>query len=378
MKPRSQTSQSGVALIIVMISVVVLTLLAGALARSMRVETRLAINANNSVELEWMGRSGVEWAKMILGEQLKIGQEPYDSLNQIWAGGPGGVGMSNSPLADMPNQIELGNGVVYKPEIIDLDRKANINKAGEPMLQQALILAGVDAGDIPTIVNSILDWIDPDDMEHTDGAESDYYQSFDPPYYAKDGPIDDLSELLFVQGITRELYLGGGAGGLPPIRMPQQNSRSRLGFQEPPATAAAGVGLAELFTAVSSGRININTAPASVLQLLPFVDERAAGEIIRMRAGPDAADGTEDDIPYRNPGELINAGLPNQVVQQLTGLCDVRSRIFEVRVTAEIQGYKRKFIAIVARNSPKDIQTLTFRSEDDFGAGAVSPTDPAF
>ena len=31
-------------------------------------------------------------------------------------------------------------------------------------------------------------------------------------------------------------------------------------------------------------------------------------------------DGTDDDTPFRNPGELVNAGLNNQVVGQIAAL----------------------------------------------------------
>src|ERR1700751_5740426 len=92
-------SESGIALVIVMISIFVLTILAGGFAYSMKVETRLAHNANSETELEWLGRSGIEKARWILGEQLKIAQEPYDGLDQVWAGGAGGIGTSNSALA---------------------------------------------------------------------------------------------------------------------------------------------------------------------------------------------------------------------------------------------------------------------------------------
>src|SRR5262245_62521011 len=95
------SAQSGIALIIVMISIFVLTILAGGFAYSMKVETRLALNANSETELEWLGRSGIEKARWILAEQLKIPQEPYDGLDQVWAGGPGGIGTSNSALAQV-------------------------------------------------------------------------------------------------------------------------------------------------------------------------------------------------------------------------------------------------------------------------------------
>jgi hypothetical protein len=116
----------------------------------------------------------------------------------------------------------------------------------------------------------------------------------------------------------------------------------------------------ELFTPLSSGRINVNTASATVLQLIPGVDENVAAQIIQLRSGPDGADGTDDDTPFRNVGELVNAGLNRQAVQQVARWCDVRSRTFEVQVDASVGGYQRTFYAIVGRNSPRDLPVLSF------------------
>ncbi len=52
-------SEEAIALVIVMIAILVLAILAGGFAYSMKVETTLAIHANNEAELEWLGRSGV-------------------------------------------------------------------------------------------------------------------------------------------------------------------------------------------------------------------------------------------------------------------------------------------------------------------------------
>ena len=60
MKIPLHSAPRGIALIIVLISIVVLSVLATGFAYSMKVETRLARNANYDTELEWMGRSGVE------------------------------------------------------------------------------------------------------------------------------------------------------------------------------------------------------------------------------------------------------------------------------------------------------------------------------
>ena len=174
-------TEPGIALIIVMISIFVLTVLAGGFAYSMKVETRLARNANSETELEWLGRSAVECARWELAEQLRITQERWDSLDQVWAGGPGGMFTSNSPLADFKAEIQSLNGsATWK--IVDCERKYNINFANEQTLEQALTVMGVDAGETTPVVGAMLDWMDPDDVTHTQGAESDYYQSLDPPY----------------------------------------------------------------------------------------------------------------------------------------------------------------------------------------------------
>src|SRR5262249_46209370 len=58
------------------------------------------------------------------------------------------------------------------------------------------------------IVNSILDWIDPDDEPRANGAEDDYYQSLTPPYHCKNAALDSLEELLLVKGVTAQLLFG--------------------------------------------------------------------------------------------------------------------------------------------------------------------------
>jgi len=142
-------SQTGIALIIVMISVTVLGILAAGFAYSMKVETKLAQNSNSETELIWLGRSGVERARYVLAQQLALGCEPYDSLNQVWAGGPGGLCTSNSVLANISlKNYQLGDGK-FSLTITDLERKVCVNRdpndpATEQMLEQALRLVGVD------------------------------------------------------------------------------------------------------------------------------------------------------------------------------------------------------------------------------------------
>ena len=356
-------SERGIALIIVMISIMVLSILAAGFAYSMKVETKLARNANSEAELEWLGRSGVEYARWVLANSRANPMEPYDSLDQPWATGSGWLGPTNAPIAEVQNPVSLGGGT-FNWKIIDLERKFNINSP-EPILQQvlpqALTLMGVDAGEATPIVNSILDWIDPDDQTHVEGAETDYYRNQKPPYAAKNGPIDDISELLLIKGVTPEIYSGISAADYQPNYFSQQHGRFGQAAANMPLI---GVGMTNLFTPLSTGKININTASAEVLQLIPGIDALTAGGIVSGRSGED--DGTGSFGPYRDVRQVLQrvTTLPQvgPVVNSFQQFCVVRSDTFQVQVDADVGGYKRTFFAVLGRNpsNPRDVQILTF------------------
>jgi type II secretory pathway component PulK len=241
-------------------------------------------------------------------------------------------------------------------KITDLERFANINTAPAPEIQQALTLMGADAGEISVVSDSIQDWVQPGDMPRVAGAKNDYYQGLNPPYNCKEAPMDDLSELLLVKGIWDhpEIYWGGAATNHPGAVF-----QHHLGFGNAGEAPNYPFGLVDLFTPFSSGRININTADANVLQLIPGVDNTVAANILKFRAGPDGVEGTEDDTPFQNVNQLAAAGVSPQVVAQLGRYCDVRSHTFQVTVTAQIGNYKRDFKAILFRNG-STVQVVSF------------------
>jgi general secretion pathway protein K len=347
----------GIALIVSMIAIAVLMVLAFDFAWSMKVETHLAIHADAEQQMLWLGKSGVETARWILSNEALTGGQPFDSLNQIWAGGPGTGGETNSAISGFSlTDISMGAGT-YSLKIVDLERKVNINAAPPPVLQQALTAMGADADSISTVVDSIGDWVDSDDAPRTAGAESDYYQGLTPAYYAKNAPIDDLSELLLIKGVTSAMFWGGSADDHSPAAFQRKLGLGHAPGQEPDYP----FGLNDVFTALSSGRININTADANVLQTLPGIDTATAAAIIKQRAGPDGQDGTEDDTPFVNVSQLQQAGVDPQIVGQLGQLCDVRSQTFEVHVTAQIGNFQREYVAVLWRSNPNDIQVLSFR-----------------
>lgn len=354
MKVEIPSQPRGIALIIVMLVIVVFGILAGGFAYSMKVETKLARNSTMDVELEWLGRSGVERAKWILAQKC----EPFDALNQIWAGGGGSLCESNGPLAGLAvDNYELGRGS-FSLKIVDLDRKCNINTisvqvGNTELLDQALTMPmGMDAAEAKRIKSAILDWTDPDDNTQmgSSDTESAYYLSLDPPYRAKNGPIDDITELLLIHGVTPAMFYGSGTGAQVSHRSIQRSGLGHSELEEP----VYPVGLSDLFTTLSAGRININTASAEVLECIPMVGEFEAQAIIAARAGPnDPPEGVENRMPFRSVQEVRRVPelqrIP-MIFMQLERYGAVQSSTFEVNVEAQIDNYKRHFVSILRRD----------------------------
>ncbi|HXR07690.1 MAG TPA: helix-hairpin-helix domain-containing protein [Candidatus Acidoferrum sp.] len=401
--------RSGFALILVMVVIFALSVLVAAFAYSMSVEMRLAQITDYDAEMEWMGRSGIELARFALVNKCPE-QRDIDSLNQFWAGG-------NAPCSNNNPQLEayehgdgyafknfpLGNGKI-SVKIIDMERKFDINLLADPrmpqleILQKAVMECGVtDPSQSSKIVDSILDWRSPGPSSHLNGAKNDYYNQMSPPYNCKQGPMEDISELLLIQGVTPDIYWGPNSTNHPPAAYQQKafdhtphSTKSR--FQNEASDVPNPVGMVELFSPFGN-KLNINTASAKTLQLLPGINADTAQRIVEQRAGPDGIDGTEDDAPFHSVMEL-NSGLPGGGFQPgvppggirpgvgpgglpapgamaggipgapqagvaaggLAAYCDVRSYVFEVHVEAEINGFKRNFIGVISRGGQNSAQ----------------------
>jgi len=347
---------------------VILATLAAGFAYSMKVETKLARNSTFESDMELLGRSGVELGRYVLGLQLGIPQEgAYAALNQKWAGGPGGTNELLMHVNLENNQLGPG---MFSVRIVDMERKINLSAIREGntvLLQSALEKLGVDVTDQPVLIDSYLDWIDPDEQNRMNGAESKFYLRFNPasPYYSKNGPMDDVSELLLIQGMTPELYWGsrrtGIAFGQNARRAPRGNSAF---LQGSPGSVSSGAGLVDLFTSISGAgmAVNVNTASRDVLNVLPGMESGMADGIINTRSGPDHVDGTDDDTPFMTPGEIPSAvpGMDPQIFAASSRYFTTQSYIFEITVDAAIGDFRRQFVALVHRRGRQDVPILFF------------------
>jgi general secretion pathway protein K len=92
--------------------------------------------------------------------------------------------------------------------------KVDINTTSELILRNLLLNLGLDLDKADIIVDSVMDWKDPDDLHRLHGAEDDYYISLPNPYKTKNANFETLEELLLVKGMTPEILLDEGKKGI--------------------------------------------------------------------------------------------------------------------------------------------------------------------
>lgn len=310
--------REGVAMIVVMWVIMVLSLLISGFAFTMHVETQVASFGRKALKAEMLARSGIEIARMQLLLHDKSPTEAgFDALNQAW--------VTNQ---DLYVNHELGEGTI-NVTVADEERKLPLNTATPQQLRKLLDVAGVDQLDADTIADSILDWREPGDLHRLNGAKDDYYTSLTPPYRCKSAPFDRVEELLLVRGITPEIFEGSSTTNEPTT------------------------GLKNFFTTMTAGQVNVNTAPAPVLQAVFDLDESQVSMILDRRNGPDGQPGTDDDQPFQNIGEFLAlAGKSdpdaNKTLQQFV---NVSSQFFHVKSVGTVAGAKYTIEAVLRRQN---------------------------
>jgi general secretion pathway protein K len=339
MKISPHPSARGFAVLVALVAVAVLSILAGALALSMKVETQLAQYSNDSEKMLWVARGGAEYASWVLANE----PPGPSSLQNIWAGGPGVGPETNGPLTGlrMNDPVQVGDGTV-SVTMTEQESKININSADADLLHSVLA-DKVDAGDISPITDAILDWIDTDDSPHLAGAESDYYQGLNPPYYAKNAPMDSLDEIQLTKGfIEFDQRMQGKADTASPF------PHHQLGFSNQDLSPEELLGFFHtVFTPYSNGKVNINTAKREVLELIPFMDAPTLDAIDNLRQ---SAGGPIQDGIIANLGQLQSVVSNPQIIQQLNRYCTTRGDTYEVEITAAVGSSQRKYVAVIYRN----------------------------
>ncbi|MCC6797653.1 MAG: type II secretion system minor pseudopilin GspK [Candidatus Hydrogenedentes bacterium] len=291
-------NDEGVALLLALLFIVLLTVLVVEYAYETQVDTSLVAANLRDYQAQVAAKSAVAMGVSILtadvmatqGENAtgrrstgssstrtgsgssddpSVGGAQYDSLDEAWAFG-------------IPFQT-LNNGIM-QCTIDDEFGKINLNalidsRRQEPnqTLEQAMrfLLEARGAEEDPT--DAILDWIDSDDDPRPNGAETDYYQSLEIPYPCKNAPLGSVEELLLIRGITPEVFFGD----------PELDQ----------------LPLTELLTVHGqrNGRVNVNTAELETLTAL--------GDAMGSPGLAELVLEERQRIPFQNNNDLETRGI---------------------------------------------------------------------
>ncbi|MFV1951735.1 MAG: type II secretion system minor pseudopilin GspK [Nitrospinota bacterium] len=314
-------NEKGIALILTLLIITILVVSILDFSHTMQIDITMTGNFRDGVKAYYNAKSGINFAIALLkedAENTEDTEEPSDDLTEKWA-----KSCYMPPLA-------IDDGVMSVC-IVDENRKININGINENFksenrlkaLQRIIAsLLDIDKDDdtIINIINNIRDWIDPNDESRTaENAEQSYYESLDPPYPCKNGPLDTISEFRLIKGI---------------IEVVKENEKIK-DVQE----------LMEYLTVYpnvnEAGKININTASRRVLESLCYEPEMVdVNEII----------GHQEEEPFENISQIKDfIGCYNEIVDMIA----VRSDYYSVDAKGEVNGIRKRILAVLKKDTDK-------------------------
>jgi type II secretory pathway component PulK len=303
--------QKGIALILAVVSVFLLTVAVFQTRAGVNLVEDIAISAGQEMQALYMARSGLA----IVREALAEDDPQVDSYQDDWAAANT---MGAVPIAEVGWAIGKVSDEEGKFNVLDL-----VNEDGESddhtdfaaqMFFELLLNIGIQDSQADEIVDSLIDWMDEDGAVTGSGAEDLYYGSLDIPYSCPNDLPDGIDDLSLVKGIGPVL-LYMGQGEIPPLI----NFVTVYGDKKP----------GDFFR-----RTNLNTASVEmILSLSNEMDRNLADEIVESRdAEPFTSAAGIKDVPGF-PDEMYNADMGNNI--KLADLIDVSSNHFSASIVGE-------------------------------------------
>ncbi len=305
--------ERGMALLLVLMVVALLTTLLTELAFSTLVDLRLTETFRDSTRAYYLAKGGVNAGVMLLRED----HNRHDSFDELWHRGvadyPAGSGTVTVKIEDLGGKLAINSLVSgNNPHTVAVDRfyrfftALKIDQLADPAELTAALIDWLDTGgetyrtlriggrDIPVA-----------------GAEAPYYQGLAEPYACKNGPMHTLEELALVRGFTAEL-----------VRL-----------------------IAPHLTTYGDLKVNINTASREVLMALdPLIDQQTAMQIETYRASVPIDNLTQLEGVIAPPAYSAIKTLGN--LQALT----TTSRLFRIDSAAAVNDGRRRVVADLEKN----------------------------
>ena len=196
----AKKQESGIALITAILVVALASIAAAAMLVSANISIHRFSNLQES-EKGWWYADGIEsWVKTIL--ERDAADNVIDSFKDAWAQPvdylPVDEGHVRGRIEDLQGRLNLNNFAA------DQAHFENYAALFERLLTN---IPGADPGLAKPLADAIRDWIDTDSQPTGfDGAEDNEYLTLTPPYRTPNRPMESVSEVLAVKGMTKDLY----------------------------------------------------------------------------------------------------------------------------------------------------------------------------
>ena len=256
-------NQEGIALVMVLWVMAILSVVVLEFSFAMRTEVNITQNYKEELQLYGMAQGEVHRAiaELIYKHDPKVQQlrktlttEEIPPDKKEW--------VTDGRSYFLP----FGQGTC-EIKVMSEAGKVNINLVSESMLRKIITLLGLEGEMRDIVVDSILDWKDPDDFYRVNGAENSYYQSLKESYYCKNAYFDSIEELLLVRGVSPALFYGG-----------------KVGKKEEAGEKMDQVGLKDIFSIYSPGvQIDINSATPVVLRVALGIPMDISQKVVKAR-----------------------------------------------------------------------------------------------
>lgn len=186
-------NERGLALITVVLIVAIASTIASFMSLNQQIWFRQTTNILDRAQVENLYRSAIDFATVVLERDAK--DNDTDSRGDLWA----------LPLTALP--IETGTVSI---RIDDAQGRFNLNnvvKNGQASSADIAILRRLfNYLEIePSLVESLVDWIDKDSLTRPDGAEDTEYLASESPYRCANHPLGDIEELRLIRGFSPDI-----------------------------------------------------------------------------------------------------------------------------------------------------------------------------
>ncbi len=330
---RIPCDQKGMALILTIMIISLLVVVIVQFGLGMRREYLSAANLKDTAVADGIAISGVNIAMELLAWDGRT--TGSDSFHNVWHKIAGRdvsslftQGALHLRISDLSGRLQINSLVSDGKGKEGADVKT-ARKSRE--ILKRLLLSGtfgeIGEEQAQGIIDSLVDWIDPDDRESPYGAENGYYRSLNPPYDCRNGPVAFMEELLLVKGMSREILYGTrDHGGLAPYITVHGND----------------------------GRININTADPVLLQAMDDnMSEELAHDMVEYRADEKNTPNLSSPTWYKNIPEWPSGlGFDQKTIA-------TKSRYFVITSVGESGSLTEKEEVIVHRESDNKISFLS-------------------